>query len=1696
MGVGRRDDGGPGEFEGLPTNVIQIESDEDTQVVQAPRGLTVDSGVLPMPQAPLGGGVTPPPEEFDIDIDVDPNLVEQLAAGLGTETEDEVPAITTGKHAVANAPYWEQQAQRLRAELALQSPNADRRRVASMQYELGRIYETRLGRAADALTAYQNAFTLDASFGPNLRALRRALIRRGHVRDAVRVLDAELAAAPQDSERAAILFERGRLRERLLEDLDGAGADYTATLRIDAQDGAVLMQLSDIALRRGEFARAVELHEHRVAGARDPALCAALLAEGATLCEDRLVDENAATDFYRRALELDPTSRPAARALARLYRRRGRWLDLVGVYEQSAIQAPTHAESAMWLHRAARVFRDRLRDEEKALTLLERAAGCFPKSDHGPRETSFAGATAAEAASQATLRAILVDLAGVYEEQRRFAELADALESASSLTGDPRQAAALSYRLGKICGGRLHDEERAIRALREAVALAPDHHPARRALGKLYFRRERWPDLVGLLAEEADLTHDPERKAARFWRIADLFERKLADLERAVEYYERALATLPGYAPAIKGLGRAYDALGRASDLVQVYERELAFTRDREEQGLTLLRIAQLWEEKLGEPMAAVSSYERLLALSPNHPIALRALVRLYGSGGRWRDLVDVLSREAEQLGDPSQVVPLLVRAGDVYESKLDDAERALRCYRQALSLKPDFLPALLALGRLAQRLGRWDDVIDMYRREIEVARDAVHSTVLQFKIGEILEEQLGRPDDAARAYLESLRHDPQFPPARDALARLHETRGNWTELALLTARGREPDGSRAKAAHWYRIGEIQEKYLSNPGAAAESYRRALKVRPTEHAARTALERLLAASGDRQGLIALYSGVIAQAEPGAQVEALAKLARLWRAEEHDLDHAAEALEQILALEPNNRFARQDLLRLLSRIDRWEQVVGALDAERQGAKDPRWAIACALDMAAIREHKLGDPRGAAEIYYQVLAKEPNHPQALAALEAHYRSTGNTAGLVQVLTRYAQLSASAVEAACYLLSVGAGHDACGARERALRAWHEGLEKVPTYLPALRALGRIYRDTGDVQAHALALEAEARASSSPDRRADLEFGAGELWRTKLDDIGRATAAYRRALEASPAHPGSIGALDALLSAREAWDELAGLLEHAVRQTEDTSAKRDLEIRLAELAKGRLHDSNRAANAYRRALSHDPRHRPTLAALAELSRAAGQYAEVAELDTRLVALTKGDNHALRLLHAELGQIFDDRMPDSRRALEHYQKALALDPLDLVTLDRISALLARERDFAAAEQATATLIARSPERAKKLRYTLRLASVYEGLGDLPRAAGACRDALALDPNDLDATERLAMVLARLKDWKALGSHLEGVLRTHRARISEAPAAPQSYQVLRKVFEWQKAYDRVFCAASALQVLRAARPEDEAFVRGNSAAAQVRIRSPLAESALEVHLLAPAERGSLREILRIGEESLERIYPQDLARHQVARAHKVTTKSSPRLHEMAQEIARGFGVNEYDLYVVPELPQPVWIENGSPPAILLSERHAQATTTRPAEVRFLLGYALGRIRSGLVAACKIPPEELGHFVAAMLALEVGSFVPPYPAALVEPLARRIQKLLPKKSLRDLGPYALEVAGKGFTPHAWRAAFEATAARAGLLVAGDLAVGIEIARVLDGAESLDKSPRALEALQFAVSEDHFVLRQQLGISISP
>src|SRR5262249_51206469 len=208
----------------LPTLVRDAEMLTPPALPPLPIDLSVDSGMLPLS---TDGREEPtrPQADFELDIDVDPGLVEQLAAGIAPDVDEPSHAEAfpaPPPHAPTHALlYWDRLATRLHgeAERALQS--GDRRRAAVLHYELGRLYEGRLGRAAHALAWLELAFELDPGFVPNLRALRRTLVRRGNVARAVEVMAAELSVAARPDEQVAILLERASLRERLQNDLEG-----------------------------------------------------------------------------------------------------------------------------------------------------------------------------------------------------------------------------------------------------------------------------------------------------------------------------------------------------------------------------------------------------------------------------------------------------------------------------------------------------------------------------------------------------------------------------------------------------------------------------------------------------------------------------------------------------------------------------------------------------------------------------------------------------------------------------------------------------------------------------------------------------------------------------------------------------------------------------------------------------------------------------------------------------------------------------------------------------------------------------------------------------------------------------------------------------------------------------------------------------------------------------------------------------------------------------------------------------------------------------------------------------------------------------------------------------------------------------------------------------------------------------------
>ena len=1222
--------------------------------------------------------------------------------------------------------------------------------------------------------------------------------------------------------------------------------------------------------------------------------------------------------------------------------------------------------------------------------------------------------------------------------------------------------------------------------------------PARMLLARLYQRKGLHAELVALLADELALFTDPSHGAAIHYRIADLYETKLLNGAAAAEHYQEALRLQPGYRPAMRGVSRVYHTEGRYEELIATYERDLAQTTEREQKVAILRRIAELWETRLADPDAAVSAHERLLFLEPANLEALRALRRIYTLTGRWEHLVSVLRTEADQTHDRWRAVALLEEVAEVQEHELKDGPAALETHLAVLDRDPTHQPALMAAGRLLQRGGRHEQLLQLHRRELDHTEETAHRTWLLMKSGRLLLEQLQRPEEAAVCFAEALKGDLDRPAAADQLVRLYRQTGNHAELFQLLTRLPPAEVPAVQALHHRRLAELLQ-HGQRPALAVEHLRRAARV-SEDDAAVQHLARLYAAVGDRQNLIAVHQLELKRArDPWERAFACTKLARLWSGDAHQLERAVEALDRVLELSPRNAIVLRQLEVLLARLQRWEALAAVLELTREPCEDQDYRQACAVVVAALREDRLDDLRGAAQSAVEVLVREPAHAEALATLERHARTSGQPEELAQVLGRYAKAAQTVPEQAAMLTAIASVHANGGQLKQALELFRLAAEQLPSYLPAVRGWHRAARASGDAASMARSLELEAEASLDLPRRSGCFFEAGRIWQLRVEDPLMAVAAYRRVLTVDPRHQGAISALTGLFTSRREHKELVTLLSQVAEAAPTVLEQRELLARIAELQRSRLQDTLGARRTIVRALELAPDDRALLTTLAELCRGGSDYKALAGVDRRLVRLTE-DPVLLKALHFELGMIWDEKLPDPDRAAEEYRRVLELDPNDLGALTRLSRLLIKREAWQEAVAITEQLIQRDDDRNRVKDYHLQLAQIYaDGFGDLRRAQEACRRALALDPGDLKGTEVMAVILRRQGDLRGLHAHLESSLTVHRARLDRDPFRIDSYQALLSVFGRQEAPDRVYVARSVLASVGAATEADRAYVKGRRSHAPLLPPRPVTNEEVEGQIVHPDGRGPLRLLLLGAEAALRRAVPHETL--PTPRPAKLAARTDPELAELVHELCKALGGVTVQCFRTEGGLEQLRVEDTATPSLYLPR---DVELSGP-ELRLRIARALARVRLRHLLALRHEPEDLGRLVAATLSVICASYSPPYPAAELEAWQAVLGRSLNRKQRAELETVALELGDRPLQPEQWVAAMRQSEDRLALVICGDVPAAVRMLLRDEGYQlrasastpadvAAMAGPRLRHLLCFAVSEEHLTLRERLGIAL--
>lgn len=1235
-----------------------------------------------------------------------------------------------------------------RTELA---PGPDERRTLLL--ERARLLEEQLERPGAAAQCVQEVLLLfkdDAGLADELARLREAA---GDALGVVHALDhaLDLAAKTGDVERLRALHRRrGDLCSGAAYDPEKALASLQALLEFNPDDDSAREPLEALLAREG---RARELAEHlaaevqrRMARKEDRKVLAGLERRRAEILRGPLAAPDRAEKAYRSALELDPDDQRAREGLEALLRSMGQQEALAALLAENAERAPNDVVAAEALREEAQVHEQR-GDKKTAIARLEESLKRVPDD-------------------RRTLRALV----RLYRITERVEDLANVLSLLVHALGSqpPAERAQVLVERGLVLARELKQPQEGEEALDEALDLDPKSVPAARALAPLLIARQAWAEVVRVYDLEAQSGVDRPRRVWLRTEIGRIRRDLLNDQDGGARAFQEALALDAGSVAALVGLASVLRARSRHADLATPLERLAELSPSPEDKLEAKRELAHLYEEKLNDAARAGERYKQVLVENSRDADAVQGLARCLrkqlategrpagGLGALRASLVDAVERElALGTAAPARKFELLVEAAQLHEQLAEDAadankkkrlEATARCAREACDLKPQDTEALATYARVAEKLGRWEELANATERLSSLVDDKARAAWMLRRVGKLRGLRLGDQEGAARAFEQAAAIDPRDREAYEALEPIARDLRD-SNRALFALRGQlnlaADDMRRATVA--VRLGETYEAIQDYPHA-IEAYVLAREKGKAPHRkdAQKALDRCYRATERWTDLARILEARI-QSEPEHAAALLLERAKVCEERLARFDKAAEALSEALRVAPEDGAAAKSLERILTHTERWDELAEFYEQE-SGRRGPR-GYDTLVKLGKLYRDQLEENEKAAAALQRAASLNPTGLEAIEALRDLYTKIERWPELLEVLRlEVALVKEPRAREARFLRAARVAEEKLGDLQQAARFYHEASMLSPTDRAHLSSLARVQEARGDEEGLVRTLERDLALTRDPAEVVATRKKLGHVYAKRLFRRTDAQLAYREALKIDPDDDEALASLADLLRDASAWAELAPVLDRRAARARGRDAL-PIRLELARVLAGKLGRSEEALRMATAARSLDPRSPEAVQIEVEVLKSLGRNDELADALARLAA-SRTDAKERAIIQVELADHLQNVLKRPDRALRALEEALQNDPVSEAAIERATKLqeaMGRWDDLLETYE-RAFGLAPTPQRRASLRA--KSAEVLElRKSDPINAERVYREALAEDAQNLAATAGLARSL-------------------------------------------------------------------------------------------------------------------------------------------------------------------------------------------------------------------------------------------------------------------------------------------------------------------------------------------------------------
>jgi tetratricopeptide (TPR) repeat protein len=1254
---------------------------------------------------------------------------------------------------------------------------------------------------------------------PGKRAPRRQLARvlRGAERwnALIEALKEELTLVPRSgAEAIALLREMVEIyRDKLRLDVMVVNT-LNQIVEVDPANLEALDELVEKYTAMKRWPDLVATLGKKAEATEDRGLRAGLYLQIASLYVERFSNQAEAIKAYEKVLDIQPDNPEASQQLLAVYEKRRDWEKLIALREREIAAIADLDQRASKTYEVAKLAATKLKRPDICTIWWEKVLETDPAHEEA-----------------------IDELEKLYERAKAWDRLAEICSKKANMAVDaPAQIDALQ-KLGLLYTDKVVEPRRAIDAWRRLLEVDPEHRRAQDALKKLYVTEGAWDELEafyrvgGKLEEyvrvlERQVEAGPEEQRLPLaLKVAALYLGELDKADRAMRGYERVLTLDENNLEAAEALIPLYEAGRDPRKLLRVLEIQLGGTKEPALRQERLRRLAVFSEEKLRDKGAAYGWWLKAHEEDRESADIRTEVERLAAETGGWQELVDAYKRSINEIGASSaDALPLLLVVARVQEQELGNLDDALTVNEAILEIEPASTAALDALERLYLGKQMFEQLLGVYRRKLDLSVDADERCSIQFRVGQLYEDEIKDDERAVQAYRGILDTEEDNRPALQALDRLYERNQRWHDLVEVILREislAESDDERASLK--YRLGQVREARLGDLGGAIDSYRDILAEQPHHPEARSALERHLASPehkleiarilepiyeqiGEWQRLVEVHEIQLESLEEQSErFGLLMRVGELHSKRLGDAERAFDSFARAFAEDPAAESARGQLQELASLIDEgWSKLVAlyrrAID---ESDLDPVLLHELCTTLARSAVDRLDDSGLAVEYYRRALKIEPDDLDALNALERIFSQGERYQELLEVYRRKADIGTEPEERLANLFRIASIYEEMlQSAEDAISTYNEILANDGDNEHALRALDRLYVQGGQWQELADNLSRQLLQTEEPQARVELLVRLAQLRETRLGELAAAVETYRMVLELAPDSVEAVGALERLIGHAEHelviaqilepiyqatgnWERQIHVYEIMVRHAFDPERKIALLHAIAELHEVGGENLEAAFATYARAFRDDPRSPVTAAQLDRLARVLEQWQAVVELHDAVIEQVSDDELKVQLL-TRLAQVHEVELGDAAAAVATYTRILDTSAGQVEAASAIQAIHERNADYPALVgilKRKSELLVDLNER-KELLF--KAAQIEEEVLEQAEAAVVTYNAvLHLDEADFVAMDALERLYIRMERWEPLKD-----VYAKKAELAEDPGDKrQMLYVLGQVYD-------------------------------------------------------------------------------------------------------------------------------------------------------------------------------------------------------------------------------------------------------------------------------------------------------------------